>query len=260
MGTFTGQLTNQPIFLTGNRPNRACLLLHGLGSGTYEMQLLAEYLHQQGLTVQAILYPGHDQPQPNMSMPNSTWQQWYQAVEAAYLALRQAYSDVDVIGFSTGCPLSLYLAYHHPVRKLVCLCPYFSLKQPWYSPVPFEVLLKTIGYLLPDVPRLDLPIRDATLKAQANRIKFYKNFNLVAVRSAMDLIEQVKPLIPEITQPTLIIQARHDTIVDPDGAVYLYENLGSEVKKLAWAENSDHIVTLDYDRDQIAAEVAAFLH
>ncbi|MDS3862048.1 alpha/beta hydrolase [Thermosynechococcaceae cyanobacterium BACA0444] len=258
MGMFTGQLRNEPFFLPGRDPNRACLMLHGLGAGTYELQILAEHLHQQGNTLKAILYPGHDQPQANM--PNSTWQQWYKAVERAYLELKATYSEVDVIGFSTGCPLGLYLASQHPIRKLVCLCPYLSLKQPWYSPVPLESLIKSVGLFLPQVPRLDLPFRDPTLKAQVNRVKFYRTFNLVAVRSAMELIETVKPLIPEITVPTLIIQARHDTIVNPEGAVYLYEALGSGIKKLAWCENSDHIITLDYDRDQVAAEVTAFLN
>jgi carboxylesterase len=192
-------------------------------------------------------------------MPDSTWPQWYKAVEAAYLELKQTYAEIDVIGFSTGCPLGLYLASHYPVRQLVCLCPYLSLKQPPYSPVPLEFLVKSVGNFMPQVPRLTLPFRDPTLKAQVNRVKFYKTFNLGAVRSAMELIETAKPLIPRLTMPTLIIQARHDTVVNPEGAIYLYETLGSAIKKLAWCENSDHIVTLDYDRDYVANEVAAFL-
>jgi hypothetical protein len=40
-------LSNQPFFLEGD-PERACLLLHGL---VYAIQLLGEYLHNQGWSV-----------------------------------------------------------------------------------------------------------------------------------------------------------------------------------------------------------------
>ncbi len=251
------QLKNQPFFLRQTDTERACLLLHGLGAGTYEFQLLGQHLHQQGLTVQAILYPGHDQP--STTMPDSTWPDWYAAIETTYHQLRQHYREIFVVGFSTGCPLGLHLASQYPIAKLVCLCPYLSLKQPWYSPLPLEVLVNTIGQLLPEVPRLGLPIRDPALKSQANAAKFYRSFNLVAVRSAMDLIATVKPKLPEITIPTLIMQSRLDSIVDTAGAVYLLERLGSVEKQLLWCEKSDHIVTLDYDRDFVAQAVTEFL-
>ncbi len=250
-------LKNEPFWLNRADSRQACLLLHGLGAGTYEFQLLGQHLHQQGLTVQAILYPGHDQPGPNM--PNSTWQEWYGAIERAYHQLRQEYQEIFLVGFSTGCPLGLYLASHYPIAKLVCLCPYLALKQPWYSPVPLELLVKTVGYFFPQVPRLGLPIRDPALKSQANAAKFYRSFNLVAVRSAMDLIATVKPKLPGITVPTLIMQSRLDSVVDTQGAVYLLECLGSVEKRLIWCEQSDHIVTLDYDRELVAQTVAEFL-
>ncbi|HEY9846218.1 MAG TPA: alpha/beta hydrolase, partial [Candidatus Caenarcaniphilales bacterium] len=115
------------------------------------MQLLGQYLHQQGFTIQAIHYPGHDQPVPRM--PASTWQQWYNHVLEAYQNLAQEYASVSVIGFSTGCLLSLHLAAAYRLEKLILLCPFLALKRQWYWLLPLEAYVFSIGWLIDDIPR-----------------------------------------------------------------------------------------------------------
>jgi len=248
-------LLNQPFFLAGGQ--QACLLLHGLGSGVYEMQLLGQYLHQLGLTVQAIHYPGHDELVPKM--PASTWQQWYNHVLEAYDKLAQKHSSISVIGFSTGCLLGLHLSASFPLEKLVLLCPFLALKREWFYFLPLEAYLFSLGWLIPDIPRLRLPIQDLQMRAIAEKAAFFRTFNLSAVRSAVELIDQVKAELPQIYTPTLIMQSRKDTVVDPSGAQWIFQHLGSPIKKLHWLERSDHIIPLDLEREEVFTQVGEFL-
>lgn len=251
-------LRNRPFIHRSTSTEHACLLLHGLGGGVYELQLLGEYLHHRlGLTVQGISYPGHDRPASRM--PASTWQQWYAHIVETYQALAQTYQSVSVIGFSTGCPLGLHLAATHPIEKLVLLCPYLAIRRQWYYLLPLEALIFSLGWLIEDVPRLRLPIRDPAMRSLAEEVMFYKTFNLAAVRSAIELIEQVKTELPQVHAPTLILQAGHDTLVDPAGAEYIYQHLGSRVKTLQWLWESDHIIPLDQEREVVFAQVGKFL-
>ncbi|OLP16792.1 carboxylesterase [Leptolyngbya sp. 'hensonii'] len=251
-------LTNTPFFLEGSEAcSHACLLLHGLGGGVYEMQLLGAYLHQQGLTVRAINYPGHDRP--SFRMPASTWQQWYLHILETYLQLVRQYDRVSVVGFSTGCPLGLHLAVQHPIEKLVLLAPYMAIRRQLNDRIKPEVLLFSLGQVISEVPRLRLPIRDRTMRQQAQQALFFRSFNLAAVRSANELIALVKQELPGITVPTLIMQAPGDTIVDPAGATLIYDQLGSTEKTLIWLEQSDHIIPLDLERDRVFQEVGQFL-
>lgn len=193
-------LVNTPFFLTGSGSgDRACLLLHGLGGGVYEMQLLGEYLHRMGMTVQAIAYPGHDRPAAKM--PASSWQQWYGHIQNCYQQLAQTYDQIDLIGFSTGCPLALHLAATYPIQRLVLLAPYLLIRRQWYYLLPLEAYICSIGHLMTDVPRFRLPISDPKLRRLAEEIVFFRTFNLSAVRSAMSLIQQVKPKLPQIQTP-----------------------------------------------------------
>lgn len=252
------KLSNQPFLLESANSDHACLLLHGLGGGVYEMQLLGEYLHQQGFTVQGINYPGHDLPA--VKMPASRWQQWYEYIEVNYQKLRQNYPHVSIIGFSTGCPLALNLAATNPVSNLVLLSPFFAIKHEWYYLLRLELYLFSLGYLIADLPRLyGLPIQDQIMLRAAQETAFFQTFNLAAVRSAMELIDRVKPLLNQIDIPTLIIQSPKDRVVDPEGARIIYQQLGSQQKKLYWLKQSNHIISLDVERDEVFAQISDFL-
>lgn len=250
-------LVNSPFFYGHAAGDRACLLLHGLGGGVYELQLLAQVLYAAGWSVQGILYPGHDRP--SAQMPASTWRQWYEAVVTTFKTLRDSYPTVAVVGFSTGGTLALHLARHYPVDALVLLAPFLRIYRPWFSPVAPEFLVQSLGQWIPWLPRRSLPIRDRSLRQAAEAACFFKSFNLQAVRSTLDLIAQVEQELPLITTPTLILQSRADTTVDPQGAQMIYEQLGSPDKELYWLKDSDHLLPLDVEREQVFAKVVAFL-
>ena len=61
-------LDNTPFYLPGDERlgRHACLLMHGLGGGVYEMKLLGYHLHAQGFSVKGVNYPGHDKPAVRM--------------------------------------------------------------------------------------------------------------------------------------------------------------------------------------------------
>ena len=255
-------LKNEP-FLLKQPGDRACLLLHGLGGGVYEMQLLGEVLHQQGLTVCGINYPGHDLPAT--LMPRSTWQEWFEHIKQTYQELAQSYHYISVIGFSTGCPLALHLANQtlteKTIDRLVLLGPYLKIRYHWYYGFPLETYVQTIGRAIEHVPRMSLPISDRYMERAAKHAAFFQSFNLHAVRSAIELIDDhAMPAIPNITIPTLILQATRDRVVDPSGAQYIYDTIASDDKELIWLPQSDHIIPLDVERDLVFKKVVTFLN
>ena len=65
--------------------------------------------------------------------------------------------------------------------------------------------------------------------------------------------------MPATTTPTLIIQGRLDTVVEPANATWLYQNLGASEKALISLPQSDHLVALDRERDQVIQATLEFL-
>ncbi len=252
------RLDNQPFTWPGSAGCRqAVLCLHGLGGGPYEMQPLVPLLQAQGWAVEAMIYPGHDQPGPEM--PASEWTAWYAAAEQAFDRLAARFERVVVVGFSTGCPLALELALQRSVAALVLLSPFMAIARPVSWLPRAELLVPWVAPWLKTVHRTALAIADRTARAAADRVAPYRTFHLGAVQSALELIARVRPRLGEIQVPTLIIQPRRDRVVDPQEAAVLLDSLGSAHKQLVWLERSDHILTLDYDRDQALQAIGTFL-
>jgi carboxylesterase len=249
-------LENKPFLLPGSSTH-ACLLLHGLGGGAYEMQWIGQHLNGLGLTVQSVLYPGHDQRAKKM--PRSHWQDWYAHIVDSYLALSQSHEQVSLVGFSTGCLLGLNLAMQHPTFKLVMMAPYLGLKHEWYYGLPLEAYINTLGYVIRDVPRLRLPISDPIIEKLARKAAFFSTFSLDAVRSAIELMEQVQPKLSSLNNPMLIVQSKKDTVVDPASASILYQQISSTDKQLFWLKDSDHVISLDRERNEVFRVVGEFL-
>ncbi|APB32382.1 carboxylesterase [Gloeomargarita lithophora Alchichica-D10] len=243
-------LANQPFYHEGTGAG-ACLLIHGLGGGVYELQTLGERLYQKGWTVRGFNLPGHDQP--TSRMPDSTWPQWVECVHAEYQHLCQNYEQVAVVGFSNGGLLALHLASQVTLHRLVLLAPFLGM------PLLLYPLIYSIGYVIPSLPRLRLPIADPEMEAQARRVTFFQDFNLTAVRSALELQSMVKQRLSQITVPTLVLQSRQDRVVDPQAAWAGFQGLGSPEKQFHWLTDCDHIITLDRQRERVWQLVGDFL-
>ena len=110
--------------------------------------------------------------------------------------------------------------------------------------------LRHLAQLIPDLPRRPPAVRDPEMKRWAAGTDRYRTFNLHAALSALELIDEVKPLVPTTSIPTLIIQGRLDTVVEPANATWLYQNLGASEKALISLPHSDHLVALDRERDR----------
>jgi carboxylesterase len=250
-------LSNEPFYLKHDHSDRVCLLLHGLGGGPFEMQRLGEYLYDRGISVLSLAYPGHDVPQAKM--PDSFWEQWYEKIETTYQTLAAEYKTIDVIGFSTGCPLGIELTLNYPISKLILLAPFLAIKHRWYYLQRPEFYVNLLSPILREVPRGGKPIFEPTMRQQAEEVAYYKTFNLIAVKSALTLIQKIKPRLGKIINPTLIIQSTLDSVVDPAGAQYIYDHIGTDHKQLCWLERSDHIITMDSEYEQVFQWCGDFL-
>ncbi len=240
-----------------DRSKPSCLVLHGLGGGPYELEPLIAELRGRGFVLSAPVLPGHEGHGP--TMPASRWTDWATMAEAAFDDLAASGRPVAVIGFSTGGTLSLYLSSRKPVARQVLMAPFLGIRYTGLIPLRPASYLKHLARLVPDVPRRPPAIRDPEMRRWAGQTDRFQTFSLHAAVSALELIDEVKPLVPAITTPTLILQGRLDTVVEPANAAWLYQNLGSSEKTLIRLPGSDHLIALDRERERAIQAVLHFL-
>jgi esterase/lipase len=77
--------------------------------------------------------------------------------------------------------------------------------------------------------------------------------------SALELIDEVKALVPGIFIPCLILQGKLDTVVEPRDATWLHDHLDAAWKSLVILPRSDHVVAVARGRKQVVALTREFV-
>jgi carboxylesterase len=192
-------------------------------------------------------------------MPASSWRDWAAHAISAFDGLATAGVPVVIIGFSTGATLALYLASRRPVQRLVLLAPFLAIRYTSFVRPGPATYIRPLARLVPNLPRRPPAVHDPAMRKWASASDRFRTFNLHATLSGLELIDLVKPLVPSITVPTLIMQGKLDTVVAPSGASWLQQNLGSTAKSLVSLPRSDHLVALDCERDRVIELTKAFV-
>ncbi|NQU02842.1 MAG: alpha/beta fold hydrolase [Syntrophaceae bacterium] len=242
-----------PIIYEGG--TSAVLLLHGFTSSPWEFRTLAAALHERGLTVYAPLLPGHGTDPDDLR--KTTAQEWIDAAVDAYDELSKNGTSISVAGFSMGATLAMYLAATRKVERLLLLAPFVRIYRPpnaWISP---ELKIRTVGHLAGYYRKTRIGgIND--LSKLRDHFAYY-NVPFRALRQALKNVRRVRKLLKEITAPTLILHSKNDETVDWKGSQEIINSISSHSKRVVWFERSNHILTLDYDREEVLRYSVEFL-
>jgi len=223
------------------------LLIHGLTATTAEVHLLAEYLHAHGYTVAAPLLPGHYTHPADLNLVR--WQDWAASVDAMYSRLSRHCRRIIVGGESTGALLALHLAHQHPqIDALLLYASALKLNFTRFSTWRIHLLAPFIQWAPKKNRDPDMPWQGYTVNP------------LKGVIQLLTLQAHIRPLLPQISQPVLIVHGRLDTTVDPAVASILINELGSPIKEVHWMQNSTHCVILDHEREVIFRLTHIFLN
>ena len=237
------QLDGADFFLSGG--DTGILLLHGFTATTVEVRPLANILNQAGVTVSAPLLPGHG-THPEDLLPMA-WESWVSKAAESLDGLTKSCSRVFVGGESMGGLIALLLAHQFPsVAGVVIFAPALIIPGSWkaYLVAPFKKI----------IPK--------TYVSEREEIHPWQGYTVIPVPALLQVRKMqsiVRKILPKITQPVRIFQGLQDGTINPQGAQYIYDKLGSKDKDIDWLPNSPHCLILDQDLETVAQQVLTFL-
>jgi carboxylesterase len=229
------------------------LLLHGFGDTPQTLALLAGRLRKSGYSVLAPLLPGHGR-NPE-SFANSRAAEWNQAAKDAYDAMRARHDKVSVVGLSMGGALTVILAAERKeIPALVLIAPYVGMPR----------LLRAAAATHRLWGRLAGSVHARNPRSIRDPIEREKNlaYGTLTGRELHELslvVRNARKSLPHVSSPALIIQSREDPRLAPAVAEFALRTLGSKKKELVWTEGAGHIITVDYGRERVFAEVERWL-
>lgn len=249
----------------------AVLLIHGLQSSPAEMQPLAKRLNQSGYTVHVPHIPGYGYKHGDDAHSITHWKNWHAEVLAEFHALKRQNETVSVGGLCIGAVLALSIAAElgtevAALSLLATTLYYDGWSIPWYR------FLLPIGYYTPFRyiysyrEREPFGLKNKQLRKWVAREMSHKDssmagaakLSLPAIHEAELLIKSVKTSMPRVAAPTLIIHAVDDDVSTPRSARFVADNIGSRTVESILLHDSYHMLTLDNERDQVAAAMLRF--
>lgn len=237
----------QPEPFTFKAGKRAVLLLHGFTGHSADVRMLGRFLERKNYTSHAPIYRGHGRTPEELL--TATPNEWWEDVQNAYQHLRDlGHEEIAVAGLSMGGALGLKLAYTEKVKAVIPMCTPMFFDNEKQLTQGFKLFARQYKQL----EKKD----DETIKREIDNI----------FKVAPDLFQNIGTFITHINQhidtiytPTMVVQARHDQMINPESASFIYEHVQSDIKDIKWYEESGHVITLDKEREQLHEDIYKFL-
>ena len=256
--------------MTTEPASTAVLLIHGLGGTAYDLGVLQKALRSAGAVAYAPTLPGHGtRPEDLVPMHAETW---LDTLEQTYRQLTAKHAVVHIAGMCMGALLALVLAHRvrhgiaHPQGKLALLATPIHIdgwSTPWYRD------LRHVVYRIPGMAArmrveedepfgIKNPLLRRIIKAKLARGDsfHYPWVPLACIRQVDRLRKWAHAAAPETRCQTLVIHAREDELTSLRSAETLQATLPHA--RTVVLEDSYHMICVDNDRDQVAAEVLGF--
>lgn len=263
--SFSGGRRAAPLTVWAGSPG--ILLIHGFGGDPAEVRPLAAAFLREGYSVHAPLLPGHGALPDELA--GVRWQQWAETVTQALprsvtVALRWWWLVFD------GALLSLLLAAHLPVARLVALAPALTLRGQllvnlsgiarhaisWYYPFAgADFNDPTLRALI----RQRVPDADLDDPSVCEQLRRMVRVPLAAIYQLTLLQRYARHVLPRVTAPTLVVQGRDDATVDPRSAEQVARSIGATDCRLVWMEGYGHQLLLGEGGERVAHTIVAWL-
>jgi carboxylesterase len=224
------------------------LVVHGFTGCTQSMLPLGEGLAAAGCTVIGPRLPGHGTTVQDMG--TRKWDEWTSAAEKGLMDLLDRCDKVFITGLSMGGTITCYLGERY-ADKLAGIMPINAAVAKLNPLMPLTPVAK---YVLKTIPGVGSDIKDPDIKESC--------YDKVAVPAAAELhalMKLTKRDLAKITEPILVFTSREDHVVPPANGAFIMKHVSSTDKEQVWLENSYHVATLDFDKDEIIKHCVEFI-
>ena len=239
----------KPYFI--KKGKTCCLLLHGYTSSPQEFKLLAKYLTQKNISVYAPLLKGHGTDP--IDLANTNYNDWLESAKEALKKLKKEYDPIILIGNSMGGNLSFLLKEDKKVKAII------SLGTPIFFKWELTARLVTpFLYLFKEFQRKHFT-KEVKKVIEENKREHYEYYPINTVYSVLKLMRLTKKILNKINKPTLVMQSSKDITLSNKNALFIYNNIKCENKKIVFIPDSYHVFIIDKYKEVAFKEIYEFI-
>ena len=226
-------------------------IIHGFTGSTADVWELAQYLGTQGFYARADNLPGHGTTPEDCNRCRYT--DWIEFVEQGLAEMISRCDNVYVIGISMGSLLALHLSSIFPLNAAV----YASIAIKFKDKISTRILTPLFHRIIPfRLKKYSYPknLRDNLISVG------YNVWPMSALNEFRKLTNHIKPELPSVTCPSLLIQSNVDQLTLKENIKFVYDSISSKKKEKFFLDEATHnIFTPSPERELIFEKVSSFL-
>lgn len=236
---------------------RGCMVVHGLSGTPACVTSLKEALLAAGFSVAVPCLAGHGKSLEDLD--RATWQQWYETVKISYMELSKSCEKVYYSGISLGALLGLKLAIDEGwgIKALALLATPLVLSNFERMAVPL-VRYTPLRFFIKSVKKdLEKSVHDP----RGRQLYSQSSLPRVPVKSVYQICELqriVRDNLCSVSSPVLLVHSRNDKIAPPKNVGIVEKGISSEEVEIMMLEKSEHVLTMDVEKELIAKRVIEF--
>ncbi len=253
-GESKGREIGAPFLLKGKRCDTGVLLVHGYMAAPAEVRALGDFLESLGYMVIGPRVRGHGTSPEDLAA--RTWNDWVVSVEQAYGLLAASCRRIVCGGFSAGAGLAMDISLR--VKRISGL---FAISPPMKLHDFSARFVPPLHYWNRLMDKVGIESAKKTFvenHPENPHINYTRN-PLSGVMELGRLMDSVDARLGEIQVPVLLVQGFGDPVVDYNGALRIFERLGSTEKRLLFLNRDRHGIINGPGSSDVFTEVAAFM-
>ncbi|MBW4056394.1 MAG: alpha/beta fold hydrolase [Proteobacteria bacterium] len=243
-----------PLLLKGRSRQLGIVLVHGFLAAPREVGELADYLHNKGYWVYCVRLRGHGTSPEDLATRKGS--DWIESVDLGYALMSVICTRVVIGGFSFGGGLVLDAA-----ARISRLAGVFAVSPPFRLQdvsSRFAPAVSTWNKVM-DIIHLNEAAKEYFDITPERPLINYARVPVAALAELEYFMKDLEPRLPDVTIPTLIVQAYGDPVVNHEGTALLFNRIGSAHKKYVPFDFSRHGILAGEGSEKVHAEIAAFI-
>jgi carboxylesterase len=229
---------------------RAVLCIHGLTGTPWEVRPIAEALVARGFRARGPVLPGHSAAEGPKGLAQRSYHDWLDGARRELHQLQREHEEVYVVGMSLGGVLTLLLASEEKLAAAAVV----GVPLRFRGALPLAVAVaRFFKPLLPKKNGSD--ISDQRARAVHPGMAAMP---LASVHELVKLQKLVRSQLARVRTPLFVGHGALDHTARPADAVDIASGVGSDEVVRRIYERSGHIVPVDFDGAELAADIVEF--
>ena len=178
-----------------------------------------------------------------------------ESVETGFALMAAICDRVVVGGVAVGASLALNLAARVPnVEGVFAVCPPFELRDYSANFMPaVDVWNRMLARMKGEGEKQFMEFSHGN-----SHVNYAKN-PVAGVNQIGEILDSTGKIYEKIKQPTLIIQADKNPVVDPKGSRKIYEKIQSDQKEYCLLSFDRHVLVDGEEANRVHRKIAAFI-